>query len=118
MYIFLRNLAIVLVLDLSKPEELWFTMDRLLTYIRNRVDTVLSEGKSNDPYLKEDLEKKMWQRLGDCPDKDMMNPLLVPLVIIGAKFDLFQVSDLLILHFYTISAKESPPPPIPNKDGF
>ena len=82
----------MLVLDLSKPEELWLTMDRLMTYIRNRVDTVIAEGRSDDPYLKEDLTKKMKQRIGDCPDKDMIDPLLVPLVIVGAKFDMFQVA--------------------------
>ena len=79
-------------MDLSKPDELWFTMDRLLTYLKNRIEAVIAEAKVNDPYIKEDLRKAAWQRVGEeHPDKDMIEPFLLPLAIIGSKYDLFQV---------------------------
>ena len=82
----------MLVLDLSKPEEMWFTMDRLLTALKNRIETAITEAKMKDPYIKDDLRKAAWMRVGeDHPDKDMVEPFLLPLVIVGAKYDLFQV---------------------------
>ena len=86
------------MLDLSRPSELWITMEKLLTVIKTRVDSVIREAQSQNPSIKDQLKAATWERLGeDLPDRDMLEPLLVPFFIIGSKYDQFQV-----LHLYHI----------------
>jgi len=88
-----RHTAMILVLDLSKPSELWFTLEKFLTIIRSRVDAVINEMRMQQPDIKEQLKRQTWQRIGEeHVDKDLIDPLLIPLVIVGTKYDTFQVS--------------------------
>lgn len=90
----LLHTSIVLVLDLSSPHELWFTMETLLAAAKVRVEEAINEAKATDPYIKDTLKRKAMERAGaDNQDKNMMDPFLVPLVIVGSKYDLFQEFD-------------------------
>jgi len=90
----LRALSCVVVIDLSKPKELWGTLTGVIKGIRERVDRVLSDLIAKDSRLPAYLRKKAWSRIGeDHPDKDLLDPLPVPLVILGSKYDLFQDFD-------------------------
>lgn len=83
----IKNIQIYLMLDLSKPEEMWFTLEKLLVAIRSRVDAVISQV----PGLKDSLMQKAFERYGEnTMDKDLVLPLPIPLVIVGGKYDLFQ----------------------------
>ena len=87
----IHRLAIVIVLDLSRPEELWNTLESLLNQVRSRVSKVMSNLKSVEPELVQHLVRQSWQEYGkDHPDKDLVTPLPVPLAIIGTKYDIFQ----------------------------
>jgi hypothetical protein len=62
--------------------------------LRSRVTGVLGEVKTSQPGLEQQLRKKAWARFGrDHPDKDLLDPLPVPLIIVGNKFDVFQNMD-------------------------
>ena len=62
--------------------------------LRSRVTAVLGEVKTGQPGLEQQLRKKAWARFGrDHPDRDLLDPLPVPLVILGSKFDVFQNMD-------------------------
>ncbi|KAK7507064.1 hypothetical protein BaRGS_00001915 [Batillaria attramentaria] len=90
----IMHTTLFLVLDLSAPNELWFTLETLIQQARSRIETVIAETKSTDPDIKQKLQKAAWERVGDeNPDKNMMEPFLVPLVIVGSKYDLFQDFD-------------------------
>ncbi|XP_050406960.2 cytoplasmic dynein 2 light intermediate chain 1 [Patella vulgata] len=90
----LLHTTLVLVLDLSAPNEMWFTLETLMTAARARIDSCISEMKADDSKIREKLHKKAWERVGeDHPDKNMLDPMLIPLVIIGTKFDVFQDMD-------------------------
>jgi len=90
----LMHTTVMLVLDLSAPNELWFTMEALLNTARERIEEAINEAKAGDPYIKDKLKKKAWERVGEeNQDKNMMNPFLLPLVIVGSKYDLFQEFD-------------------------
>lgn len=90
------HMSVVIVLDLSKPNEMWFTLEKLLSSLKSRIDTVIQEVRLDDPNFKDRLKKATWERIGvDHEDKDMIDPFLIPLVIIGAKYDLFQVCSSL-----------------------
>ena len=55
----------MLVLDLSSPSELWFTMETLLNAAKTRLDEAIQEAKADDPYIKDKLRKKAWERVGE-----------------------------------------------------
>lgn len=86
----IRTISVVLVLDLSQPYQLWETQNVLLTQIKERIHKVIAESKSSK-MLEEDLKKRAWERFGsEHNDKNIVTPLLIPLLIIGSKFDVFQ----------------------------
>lgn len=90
----LMHTTLMLVLDLSSPSDLWVTMDTLLNAAKKRLEEAIQEAKADDPYIKDKLRKKAWERVGEeHQDKTMMEPFLVPLVIVGSKYDIFQDFD-------------------------
>ena len=54
----LRALSCVVVIDLSKPKELWGTLTGVIKGIRDRVDRVLSDLIAKDSRLPAYLRKK------------------------------------------------------------
>ncbi|XP_054979207.1 cytoplasmic dynein 2 light intermediate chain 1 isoform X2 [Sorex araneus] len=89
-----RTLSVVLVLDLSKPNDLWVTMESLLQATRSHVDRVRAKlGKTNSKAASE-MRQKVWSHLQkDHPDRELIDPFPIPLVIIGSKYDVFQDFD-------------------------
>uniref|UniRef100_H0X7Q7 Cytoplasmic dynein 2 light intermediate chain 1 n=1 Tax=Otolemur garnettii TaxID=30611 RepID=H0X7Q7_OTOGA len=90
----LRTFSIVLVLDLSKPNDLWPTMENLLQATRSHVDKMIMKlGKTNSKAASE-MRQKMWSNMQkDHPDRELIDPFPIPLVIIGSKYDIFQDFD-------------------------
>lgn len=90
----LMNLSVILVLDLSSPNELWFTLETFLKELRQYIDAAITAARRDDPNIKNKLKEKTWERIGaDHADKDLMDPFLIPLVLIGGKYDIFQDFD-------------------------
>uniref|UniRef100_A0A8C5MBS0 Cytoplasmic dynein 2 light intermediate chain 1 n=1 Tax=Leptobrachium leishanense TaxID=445787 RepID=A0A8C5MBS0_9ANUR len=87
----LRSFSVVLVLDLSKPEELWPAMESLLNSTRNHVNKVLADiGKTNSK-LANQIKQDVWKSLPtDHPDRELIDPFPIPLLLIGSKYDIFQ----------------------------
>uniref|UniRef100_A0A2K5QHE4 Dynein cytoplasmic 2 light intermediate chain 1 n=1 Tax=Cebus imitator TaxID=2715852 RepID=A0A2K5QHE4_CEBIM len=87
----LRMFSLVLVLDLSKPNDLWPTMENLLQATKSHVDKVIMKlGKTNSEAVSE-MRQKIWNNMQkDHPDREIIDPFPVPLVIIGSKYDIFQ----------------------------
>ncbi|KAI1894432.1 hypothetical protein AGOR_G00115740 [Albula goreensis] len=90
-----RALSVVLVVDLSKPNVLWGTTDRLLQAARTQVDRAFSDqGTRESRTSKQSTPKRAPRTLHkDHPDRELINPLPVPLLIIGSKYDIFQDFD-------------------------
>ena len=63
--LFLRHTTLFLVLDLSQPQELWFTLESLLQTAKSRVEAVIADMKSTDPDIKQKLQKAAWERVGE-----------------------------------------------------
>jgi len=88
------ELSALIVLDLSKPNELWYTLHGLLDKIKLRLGRITGDLTAKDSRLPARLTKRAWARVGDeHPDKDLIEPFIVPLVIMGTKYDLFQKMD-------------------------
>ncbi|XP_074142804.1 LOW QUALITY PROTEIN: cytoplasmic dynein 2 light intermediate chain 1 [Sminthopsis crassicaudata] len=90
----LRTFSLVLVLDLSKPNDLWPTMESLLQVTKTHVDKLIVKlGKTNAKAASE-MRQKMWSNMQkDHPDRELIDPFPIPLVIIGSKYDIFQDFD-------------------------
>ncbi|XP_074653258.1 cytoplasmic dynein 2 light intermediate chain 1-like [Tubulanus polymorphus] len=88
----IKSISLVLVLDLSLPNELWITLEKLLQSAKSRINEILSETKGMN--IKDELKRRALERVGeDHPDRDLMDLFPIPLVIIGSKYDLFQNFD-------------------------
>ncbi|XP_074945146.1 cytoplasmic dynein 2 light intermediate chain 1 isoform X3 [Phalacrocorax aristotelis] len=90
----IRSFAVVLVLDLSKPDELWTTMEKLLQATRNHVNKILTKLEKTNPEVATEIKQRMWNSLQrDHPDYELVDPFPIPLVIIGSKYDIFHDFD-------------------------
>ncbi|NXD71722.1 DC2L1 protein, partial [Eolophus roseicapillus] len=59
----IRTFAVVLVLDLSKPNELWTTMEKLLQVTRNHVNKILAKLEKTNPEVATEIKQRMWNNL-------------------------------------------------------
>ncbi|XP_052769015.1 cytoplasmic dynein 2 light intermediate chain 1-like [Mya arenaria] len=90
----LENGAVMICVDLSKPEEIWFTLESLLASSRARIEAAIADARQDNPGIREALQKRALARVGeDHADRNMLDPFPVPLVIVGTKYDLFQDMD-------------------------
>uniref|UniRef100_A0A8C8RLQ3 Cytoplasmic dynein 2 light intermediate chain 1 n=1 Tax=Pelusios castaneus TaxID=367368 RepID=A0A8C8RLQ3_9SAUR len=86
----IRTFAVILVLDLSKPNELWPTMDSLLQVTRSHVEKIITKLGKTNPKVATEIKQRMWNNvLKDHPDHELIDPFPIPLVIIGSKYDIF-----------------------------
>ncbi|XP_074531904.1 cytoplasmic dynein 2 light intermediate chain 1 [Halichoeres trimaculatus] len=94
----IRSLSIILILDLSKPNSLWGTMENLLQAAQAQLEKVLSltqQGQKTKSSTKHQTSGQPAARVlpKDFPDRELISPFPVPLLIIGSKYDLFQEFD-------------------------
>ncbi|XP_072165799.1 cytoplasmic dynein 2 light intermediate chain 1-like [Diadema setosum] len=90
----LMSTSLMLVLDLSQPYEVWHTMETLVKGALDRVEQVISRLMRENPKIQEQIKEKAWKRIGEThPDRDMIDPFPLPLVIIGSKYDVYQDFD-------------------------
>eukprot|EP00079_Xenopus_tropicalis_P025820 XP_012819343.1 PREDICTED: cytoplasmic dynein 2 light intermediate chain 1 isoform X2 [Xenopus tropicalis] len=67
----LMSFSVVLVLDLSKPNELWPTMESLLETTRKHVDKIITGIAKNSSKIANQIKQKLWQTIPkDHPDFD------------------------------------------------
>ncbi|KAG7334235.1 hypothetical protein KOW79_002642 [Hemibagrus wyckioides] len=89
----LGTLSLVLVLDLSKPNALWATMEKLLQAALNQVEKAfaLTKRPGESRPIKQPNQSSALRILPkDHPDRELISPFPVPLLMIGSKFDIFQ----------------------------
>ncbi|OQR78345.1 cytoplasmic dynein 2 light intermediate chain 1-like [Tropilaelaps mercedesae] len=87
----LMSLVIVLVLDLSLPEELFITMDTLLTTVRERIKQVVIQGEQSTPGFAASVDAAAQARIGQShQDINALDVFPVPLLILGTKYDVFR----------------------------
>ncbi|KAK1905248.1 Cytoplasmic dynein 2 light intermediate chain 1 [Dissostichus eleginoides] len=92
-----RSLSVILILDLSKPNALWGTLERLLQASQAQLEKVSSQAQKAQkakPGAKHQTPVHSARVLPkDYPDRELISPFPVPLLIIGSKYDLFQEFD-------------------------
>ena len=84
----LTQLHIVVMVDLSKPGELWFTLETLVSTLTTYLEMSL---KNSSQDSEETLNKKRSSADYELhPDKDHIRPFPLPLIILGGRYDEFQ----------------------------
>ena len=90
----LLNLHVVILVDLAKPEELWFTLETLTEMLENHLDIALKSEEAKAHQIEEKLNTIRQANIDqDHPDKDLIRPFLLPLIILGGHYDQFQNMD-------------------------
>jgi dynein light intermediate chain 2 len=82
------------MVDLSKPQELWFTLETLINVLQNHLDIALKSQEASNHEIEEKM-KKLLEANSDAehPDKDIIRPFPVPLIILAGRYDNFQNID-------------------------
>ena len=90
----LPNIHVVIMIDLSKPEELWFTLETLIVMLQNHIDIAIKAPEAVNEQIEEKLDiTKKSNMDSEHPDKDSIRPFSLPLIILGGKYDEFQNFD-------------------------
>ncbi|RCN49093.1 hypothetical protein ANCCAN_04838 [Ancylostoma caninum] len=83
--------SLVVVLDLTRPNELWITMEQLLTTAGQVIESAMKE---LDQHGRDAMKSRLNARTSDYKDDvRMCLPFPIPLLIIGSKYDEFQNFD-------------------------
>ncbi|CAJ0601336.1 unnamed protein product [Cylicocyclus nassatus] len=86
-----RAISLVLVLDLTRPNELWITMEQLLAAASKDIEVASKELNQQNQDAMKALVKS---RVSDYKDDiRMCSPFPIPLLIVGSKYDEFQNFD-------------------------
>lgn len=87
----LPSVHVVIMVDLSEPFQLWFTLEALLKALDTNVDHALKSPRAKEAGLEEQLKRLRKERSdAEHHDAKKMQPFRIPLVILGGKYDLFQ----------------------------
>uniref|UniRef100_A0A3Q3ICD7 Cytoplasmic dynein 2 light intermediate chain 1 n=1 Tax=Monopterus albus TaxID=43700 RepID=A0A3Q3ICD7_MONAL len=93
---FPRSLSVILILDLSKPNALWGTMEKLLQATQAQLEKVTAQ-RAEKPKAEAKCQMPVHSITHvlpkDHPDRELIRPFPVPLLIIGSKYDTFQEFD-------------------------
>ncbi|XP_072246807.1 cytoplasmic dynein 2 light intermediate chain 1 isoform X1 [Leuresthes tenuis] len=94
----IRSLSVILILDLSKPNALWGTTEKLLQTAHAQLDKVSSQAQQAEKSRHRSKHQTPVHSAArvlpkDYPDRELISPFPVPLLIIGSKYDLFQEFD-------------------------
>jgi dynein light intermediate chain 2 len=97
---FIGNLAVVILVDLSKPARIFDQIITWLDAIRKRVEDILKELKlSEEDSRLETLRAKATQFLQDGhTDKASIRPIGIPIIIVGTKMDKFQDFEAYVIN--------------------
>ena len=60
-----RNASIVMVLDLSQPQELWQTYQTLYDALAKRIKQCIGDASKQNPGIKDKLRESIFRRIGN-----------------------------------------------------
>lgn len=90
---YFRNTSLIIVLDLTRPNELAILLEEFLQKIRSILNSILTVNRDIGEELKKRAQKRCCYYRSDeikSTDQLISDPLLIPLTIIGSKYDEFQ----------------------------
>lgn len=90
----INNAVAVIVLDLSKPENIIDEYLELVEVLNTRIDTILKNLEKRGSRRPKALTLYSWKKYGNNhPDKEFIHPTIIPSIIVGAKYDKFKMME-------------------------
>ena len=90
----LPHTAVVIVIDLSKPELIWSTVTSLISSVREYVMAAVKTEQANKLNIGERLTRESGARIdSDHMDASTIKTFPIPLIILGGMYDVFQNFD-------------------------
>lgn len=88
-----HHTVLLIMLDLSRPEELWSSFEEALSVIRNGLKMSYDTNTIQELRDKRAADRKKELERG-------VDPFLMKMCIIGGRYDEFKVFDKYIIHMY------------------
>ena len=89
-FIFVRNTSIIITIDLSNLNEMWIIIETMILYLRHRIKESIKEANKTNPKVKERIKNALLERLGSSIDESKLEPIALPTVLVGTKYDVFE----------------------------
>ncbi|ORX77952.1 hypothetical protein BCR32DRAFT_295289 [Anaeromyces robustus] len=87
----INNAVVVIVLDLSKPENIIDEYKEIIEIVNTRVDGLLKSLEKRGSRRPKALTLYSWKKYGnEHPDKEFIHPTIIPSIIVGSKYDKFK----------------------------
>lgn len=87
----INNAVAVIVLDLSKPENIVDEYNELIEVINSRINQLLKSLEKRGSRRPKALTLYSWKKYGNShPDKEVLHPTIIPTIIVGSKYDKFK----------------------------
>eukprot|EP00095_Tigriopus_kingsejongensis_P007133 maker-scaffold687_size111633-snap-gene-0.25 protein:Tk07133 transcript:maker-scaffold687_size111633-snap-gene-0.25-mRNA-1 annotation:"cytoplasmic dynein 2 light intermediate chain 1" len=87
----LDRVRVIVMVDLTEPSQLWFTLESLMTSMLSHIQIALKSAKAKGDNLEERLQALTEDRSDfEHTDLGKVQPFPIPLVVLGGKYDEFQ----------------------------
>eukprot|EP00833_Pecoramyces_ruminatium_P000904 jgi/Orpsp1_1/1174936/evm.model.c7180000052013.1 len=87
----INNAVAVIVLDLSKPENIVDEYNEIIEVVNSRIDHILKSLEKRGSRRPKALTLHSWKKYGNShPDKEFLHPTIIPSIIVGSKYDKFK----------------------------
>ncbi|ORX45350.1 hypothetical protein BCR36DRAFT_358250 [Piromyces finnis] len=87
----INNAVAVIVLDLSKPENIIDEYNEIMEVINSRISYLLKNLEKRGSRRPKALTVYSWKKYGNNhPDKEFIHPTIIPSIIVGSKYDKFK----------------------------
>jgi len=87
----INNAVAVIVLDLSKPENIIDEYQEIIEVVNSRIDSILKSLEKRGSRRPKALTLYSWKKYGNShPDKEFIHPTIIPSIIVGSKYDKFK----------------------------
>jgi dynein light intermediate chain 2 len=85
----LPNTAVCIAVDLSQPGGVLDSLQFWLNVVRENVQKALEEVTKSSPPMAEQMRAKVDERWEKHEDRTKVNLCLIPIIVLGTKFDIF-----------------------------
>lgn len=85
----LKSTSVMVVVDLSKPEALWVTIEKLVREVRSVVEKVMEKLPTEERNVIEAAKKERLSLVKDVAESQSIEMFPLPLVFVGGKYDVY-----------------------------
>jgi len=85
----LKSTSVMIVVDLSKPDAIWVTIEKLIREVRSVIDKALEKLSPKDRNEIESAQKERLAQVKDVAESQSIDIFPLPLILVGGKYDIY-----------------------------